>query len=164
VTDSVLQELRRVDGAVCLGRVETGAALIAATTATARRFMGLVGISGILAFVLAASSLAGVLMRYVADSRREIAVRVALGATRRRVAGLVWRHAGSAVGLGLGLGVACGLALNRTAASAVEGVPWLDPHAVSAVVATLLGGALLAVLAATRALRADDMASSLRVG
>jgi predicted permease len=63
-----------------------------------------------LALGLAALGLYGVLAHAVADRRREIAMRVALGATRARVLGLVAREGAVLVGIGVVLGIAGGLA------------------------------------------------------
>ena len=113
-----------------------------------------------LALGLAALGLYGVLAHAVADRRREIAMRVALGATRARVLGLVAREGAVLVGIGVVLGIAGGLAGVRLLEHLLFEVRPGDPLALLAAIAILLAAALLALwLPARRALRVEPMAA-----
>jgi predicted permease len=120
----------------------------------------LVGTFGALALLLAAAGLYGLISFLVAGRTREIGVRIALGAGRRRVAGEVM---GRGIALGL-VGVAIGLAgvvgFRRFTASLLYGVAPDDP--VPLVVASstlLLVAALASLVPARRAMRVDPMDS-----
>jgi ABC-type antimicrobial peptide transport system permease subunit len=115
---------------------------------------GLAGIFGVLAALLAALGLFGTLAQLVEERRRELGVRLALGATRLRLVGGVIGGAAAPVIRGLVLG---GLAV---AAAAPLLSPWMfditphDPLTWCAAAALLAGVALAgAGLAAARAAR-----------
>ncbi len=68
---------------------------------------------GVLAVVLAAIGIYGVLNYSVSNRTREIGVRVSLGATRREIASLVLRDSAVMSGLGIAIGLAAAFALTR---------------------------------------------------
>jgi putative ABC transport system permease protein len=111
-----------------------------------------------LALLLSTIGTYGVLSYMVTERRREIGIRVALGATRQSVMRMV-------LGQGLGLtfaGVAIGLLLaiaaGRLIASLLFGVTALDPVTITAVVALIGTVALIACFVpATSAARVDPM-------
>lgn len=109
-----------------------------------------------LALVLALGGIYGVLSYLVGQRSREIGVRVALGATRGSVLGLVLRHGLvlAVVGTALGLGAAAAAA--RAMEGAMVGFPGFDPLAFSATAVLLIGAGLVAsALPARRALAVD---------
>jgi ABC-type antimicrobial peptide transport system permease subunit len=88
------------------------ASLIAGGPAVTFRLFGqLIGYIGATALVLAMIGLYGVLSQVVVDRRRELAVRLALGAQRRNIIGLVLREGLRPVVVGLALGLALGLGI-----------------------------------------------------
>jgi ABC-type antimicrobial peptide transport system permease subunit len=92
----------------------------------------------------------------VAERRREIGIRMALGAERSSVLTQVMRQGLVLAGIGLVIGLAGALALNRLLASLLFGVEPSDPATLGAVVATILLVAALACgLPAWRASRLD---------
>jgi putative ABC transport system permease protein len=101
----------------------------------------LAGAFGLLAALLAVVGLYGVIAYMVARRRNEIGVRIALGATRGRVVGLVLREALILLAAGLTLGVALAAWAGQTASSLVYGIKPRDP--------LMLGGGviLLAIVA-----------------
>jgi putative ABC transport system permease protein len=109
-----------------------------------------------LALLLAAIGTYGVLSYTVALHRREIGVRLALGADRLRVLQEVMTRGLTPAGLGLAIGVAGAMAVNRLVASLLFGVDPTDPATLLVVPATLaLVAALACWLPARRASRLD---------
>jgi predicted permease len=135
---------------------QTMEAQVAASLLPARLAAQTIGLVGVVATILAAVGLYGVIAYAVGRRTREIGIRVALGASPGDVLRMIMRQ-----GLGLAAtGVAIGLALSwvaaRAIASALYGVGAGDPAAWSAAVAVLLGSAALAnYLPARRAARVD---------
>jgi putative ABC transport system permease protein len=100
----------------------------------------------------------------VAQREHEIGIRVALGAQRRDVLGLVLRHGAVLTLVGVAAGVGAALWLTRLLAGLLYGVTPTDPVSFASVVTLLLAVALAAsYLPARRALRVDPM-SVLRNG
>jgi predicted permease len=113
----------------------------------------------ILAMLLAAAGLHGVLARSVADRTREFGVRAALGATPRGLAGLISREATSVLAAGVALGLTAGLWLARYIEARLFGVTPLDAISiVTAVALVSLVTLLSSAPAARRAARLDTAA------
>jgi putative ABC transport system permease protein len=116
--------------------------------------------SGFALFALALSAIgvAGVIAALVASRTREIGIRVALGATRRSVLGLVMR-AGLRLALaGVVVGLAGSFALTRVLRTLLYGASTTDPIAFTAASLLFVAVALLATyLPARRALRVDPL-------
>jgi predicted permease len=111
----------------------------------ASRFASLVlGAFSVVALMLAAIGIYGVLSFVVGLARREIAIRMALGADRQRVLGVVVRNGMTLVLVGAALGVLGALAVAPLLASQLYGVRAADPLTFAAVTATLVSVALLA--------------------
>jgi putative ABC transport system permease protein len=113
---------------------------------------------GLLALVLVAVGLYGLLAYFVAQRTREIGVRMALGALPRGILSQVIGHGARLLGAGAALGLVAALGLKRLLASLLFGVSAADP--VSLAGATLLLGlvALFACyLPARRAARLDPV-------
>jgi len=123
-----------------------------------RLMAALAGAFGLLAGVLAVLGLYGVIAYMVARRRNEIGVRIALGATRTRVVGLVLREAILLLALGIAIGVAFAAWAGRTAASLVYGMKPGDPLTLGAAVVLLALVALAASYGpASRASRLQPM-------
>jgi len=113
---------------------------------------------GVLALVLAAVGLYGVVSYSVAQRMREMGVRVALGAQRRHIAELVLRHGAGVTGFGVALGVIAALFGGRFAAPLLYETSARDPVIFGVVVVTLFAVALVAsAVPAWRATRADPI-------
>jgi putative ABC transport system permease protein len=97
----------------------------------------LLGAFALLALVLAALGLYGVLSYAVAQRRREIGIRMALGAPARAVVRMVVGHGLRLVAIGLALGVALALAATRALAALLYGVSATDPATYAGVAAAL---------------------------
>ena len=109
-----------------------------------------------LALLLAAIGTYGVLSYMVAERRREIGIRMALGADQGSVLGQVMKQGLILTGVGIVAGLAGAFALNRVIASMLFGVEPTDPATMAAVVATIaLVAAIACWLPAWRASRVD---------
>jgi len=113
---------------------------------------------GLTALLLAGVGLYGVIAYRVSQRTREIGVRMAMGATRGSVIGLVFRDGGPLVAIGLGLGLGGSLVMSRLLESMLFGVSAHDPVVfllVPFVLALVAVSAL--VLPARRAVRVDPV-------
>jgi predicted permease len=112
----------------------------------------------VLAVVLAAVGLFGVMVQGVAARIREFGVRIALGAAPGRLMALVFRQA-LAVGLaGIAAGLLVAAALTRLVAGRLFGIHSYDPWMLAGVSVTLIGVVVLtAIVPAYRAARVDPL-------
>jgi predicted permease len=109
-----------------------------------------------LALLLAAIGTYGLLSYMVAERRREIGIRLAVGATRGRIVALVMTQGLAIASIGLAAGVAGALGLNRLLTSLLFGVEASDPATLAAVASTIAVVAALACgIPAWRAARLD---------
>lgn len=123
-----------------------------------RAILALLGGFGVVALLLAAVGVYGVTAQLVRRRRREIGIRMALGAARGRVRGMVLGQGMSGAAVGLASGLAAAVALTRIMESILYGVRSTDP-ATMASVAVVVG--LVALVAcwipARRATRTDPV-------
>jgi putative ABC transport system permease protein len=101
---------------------------------------------GGLALLLAVVGMFGVFSYWVEQRRRDIGIRVALGATRAEVLRMLLVATGRAVGWGLVVGVILAVVAAQTLRSSLYGLPPLDPTAFALAISVLIGSALLATL------------------
>src|SRR5216110_487270 len=113
---------------------------------------------GALALLLACVGLYGVTAYGVARRTNEIGIRMALGADRRNVLGLVLRAALAQLGMGLAMGIPAALAGSRVLVSQLYGVKSYDPMIIGAAALVLAACAIFAAsVPARRAMRVDPM-------
>jgi len=113
---------------------------------------------GVLALVLSAVGLFGVLSYSVAQRTREMGVRIAIGASRRDVLGLIVGRAMRLTAIGLGVGIVLAAGAGQLLRSQILDVSPLDPVTFVAVIALLAAVAFLAAwLPARRAARVDPI-------
>jgi len=118
----------------------------------------LLALFGGLALVLAAVGVYGVLAYSVTQQTREIGIRMAMGAERSDVLGLVVGQGLKLTGAGLVAGILVALALTRKLSSLLFGVSAYDPLTYASVILVLVFVALLACyIPAQRATRVDPL-------
>jgi predicted permease len=125
---------------------------------TQRLSVILVGLFSVLALLLAAVGLYGVLAYSIAQRTREIGIRIALGAESRTILSLVVRQGLTIVGIGLVAGIISSIVLTHLIQSLLYGVSGTDPVALLTAVGVLALAAFLACLVpALRAIRVDPI-------
>jgi putative ABC transport system permease protein len=125
----------------------------------ARRFnLTLVAVFAGTALILAIAGIYGVMTYNVTQRRREIGVRVALGAQRRQVLRLILGEGLTTTAIGIALGLVAAFGLTRTIQSLLFGVTATDPVTFGGVIALLASIAVLAsYLPARRATDTDPI-------
>jgi predicted permease len=117
-----------------------------------RATSSLAGLFGIVALILAAIGLYGVTAYSVAQRTNEIGIRMALGASRRKVLQLVLQGAFKRVAIGLLLGIPLAIGAGRLIATELYGVSTWDPLALGVAAGALAVAAFFAaIIPATRA-------------
>jgi predicted permease len=123
-----------------------------------RAISRLTGLFGLVALMLACVGLYGVTAFTVARRTNEIGIRIALGADRRNVLGLVMRGVLAQVAIGLAVGIPLALAGGRLLASQLYGLMSHDPVTVALSVVILAACTLAAgFVPARRATKVDPM-------
>jgi predicted permease len=148
--------VREVDPTVPIVRLREMEAVFAESIRRPKLLAQLLGAFAVLALLMAAIGTYGVLSYMVAQRRREIGIRMALGAARSTVLTQVMRQGLQLAGLGIVAGLAGALALNRLVASLLFGVEPMDATTLGAVIPTIAAVAAVACwVPAWRAARLD---------
>jgi putative ABC transport system permease protein len=155
---AVRSAIRELDPSIPAFRVQTLEEAVTRSLWRHRLQGEVLGVFAVLALILASVGLYGVIAYAVTQRTRELGVRMALGATRRHVLGLVLGQGARLALLGVALGTVGALALNRVIASLLYGVTATDPLTFLAVPTVLAVVAVLASYApARRAMRVDPL-------
>jgi predicted permease len=155
---SIRAEVSKIDPALPLFDVKTMEEHMGVSLFPARVAASLLGAFGLLALLLAAMGVYGVVSYSVAQRTREIGIRLALGARARDVLRLVAGRGMALVAAGLVAGLAFALALTRYMEGVLYGVSATDALTFTLVVILLAAVALLACLVpARRATKVDPM-------
>ena len=158
--DAVRRELAAIDPAVPLSGMVTIDQHLGRAMLPPRAGAAIVGAVAMLALVLAAVGLYGLLAYLVAQRTREIGVRIALGARTTDVLRLTVAQGMRLTMLGLGAGVLLALVATRALAGVLYGVSASDPLTFGLVAALLAAVALVACgVPAWRAARVDPVAA-----
>jgi predicted permease len=158
IISALLREIREMDPNVPAYRVTTMAAQVDQSTLLDRLMATLTSLFGLLAVVLAAVGLYGVMAFTVAARTREIGIRMALGAGRARVFRQVLRESAWLTAIGIALGVPGAWWASRFAASFLYELSAADPATYVGLALVLAGIALGAAwIPARRAASGDPM-------
>jgi ABC-type antimicrobial peptide transport system permease subunit len=158
IANSIRDIVHHADSRVPVTSIRTQAAALDQVMSQEIMFAKLCSAFAILALVIACVGLYGTMSYNVARRTGEIGIRIALGAQRGRVVGMVVREVFLLAVLGLAIGLPTALAASKLVKSFLFRMNPNDPLAVTLAVATLLGSALLAGYApARRASRIDPM-------
>ena len=155
---SVQAAVRDLDTGLPVTEIGTQAARSRASMGRERVYAQVLTFFGGLALLLAAIGLFGVMAYSVAQRTKEIGIRMALGAHGGDVVRMIVVQGIRPVVVGLVLGLGAALALGRTVANLVYGIPTSDPGTLAGVGMLLLGMAgLAAFIPARRAARVDPL-------
>jgi putative ABC transport system permease protein len=155
---SISAAVHQVDSSVALAEPKTLDEVVDESMANQRFTLILFTSFAAVALFLAALGIYGVVSFSVAQRAHEIALRMALGASRNRVVGLIIREGVLLASIGLGLGLIGTYFVGRAMQSLLFGVLALDCAAFISVAAVLLAAAILACfLPARRAASVSPM-------
>jgi len=158
VIPSLRAAVRAVEPDVAIFEIRTADELLSESLHSSRFETTLLSLFGAAALLLAALGLYGLLAYSVTRRTREIGIRLALGARRSDLAGMIVREGLMRCLTGLALGALAALASTRLLASLLYGVRPADPAIFAGVFGTLLAVALAAsLLPAHRASRVDPL-------
>jgi putative ABC transport system permease protein len=160
LAESVRNAVWGVDKDQPIVRVASMSAVLASSAAERRFVLSLFELFALLAIVLAALGMYGVLAASVTERVREIGVREALGATPRDIMSMIVRQGMLLAGAGAVIGIALSLAGTRAIADQLFETSRVDPVTYAAALAALVFVALAAcAVPAARAARVDPLES-----
>jgi ABC-type antimicrobial peptide transport system permease subunit len=158
VVKAAREAVLAVDPGIPLFDVTTQSQVRSQAFSQERLFALLCGALAVLAVLLSCIGLHGLMAYNVTRRRGEIGVRMALGATRRKICCLVLREALLLGGFGVAIGIPVALAVSQLIKNQLYGVATTDPATWTLAVITLLGFAILAAwIPALRAARVEPM-------
>lgn len=158
LTQTVRREVQAMDGLLVIDAVDPLTVLMRASIRSERLVARLATGFGVLALLLAAIGLYGVMTYAISRRTGEIGLRVALGAQRGDVVRMVLREAFGQVGVGALIGLPLALGATRLLRTQLHGVGTVDPVAMGMAVGVLaLSAAVAALLPALRAARVDPI-------
>jgi putative ABC transport system permease protein len=148
--------IRGLDPRLPISEVRTMNEVIQEAIAAPRFAMELLGLFGVLALVLSAIGIFGIVSQVVASRTQEFGIRAALGASPRNLLMLSLGSGVRQAAAGLAVGVAVALALTRTMTTMLQGVTPTDPLTfVSVVVVTAVVAVGASLIPARRAAKTD---------
>lgn len=161
-TSTLFPEVRRIveglDPRLPIGRIRPMDDIVRAKTARMRFTMSLLALAGAAAAFLGAVGIYGILSYTVGQRRREIGVRIALGARAGDVSRMVLREGTTTAAAGLAAGLVTTTLLTRFLEASLYGVSPTDPVTFAGATAGLFGVALVAcALPARRAARVQPV-------
>jgi putative ABC transport system permease protein len=144
LTRAIKNAIWSVDGEQPIVRVATMDSLLAASAAERRFVLILFQAFGLVALILAATGIYGILSGSVTERMREIGVRAALGATRRDIVALVVRQGMSLTAFGIVIGLAGAATASQAITTMLFAVSLADPATYLGVVGLLAGVSAIA--------------------
>jgi putative ABC transport system permease protein len=162
IASAVRSAVTEIDPSKPVGNLQTVEQSLRDQVSGRRVYMLLLTVFGIIAGLLAAVGIYGVMAYAVTQRTREIGIRMALGATSSSVMALVVKQALILVAIGLILGIGGAYGLTRFIANELYGVKPTDPTTFIAVSLGLVAVAVLASLIPTRRAVSVDPTVALR--
>ncbi|MGA3190004.1 MAG: ABC transporter permease [Bryobacteraceae bacterium] len=159
---AVRHEVAQLDPNLPLSRVDTMEHALSTSLAQERFSIQLMSVFAALAAGLAALGIYGVLAYLVDQRRRELGIRMALGAAPGQLLALIVRQGSVPVAIGLGVGIAGALALTRLLNSLLYEVSSTDPLIFAAITLGLVVVSLLAMAIPARRAAGVDPLDALR--
>jgi putative ABC transport system permease protein len=160
LTPAARKALASLDPALPLNTVETYEQLLRDNLTGLMYASGMLSLDGVIALLLAAIGIFGVMANLVGERTREIGVRLALGARREDVLGMILRRASWLTGTGVCVGLVMAYALAHALANLLRGVSPDDPIVFGSITAAITVIALgSSWFPARRASRIDPMAA-----
>ena len=154
--DQLRRAVWKIDAALPVANVQTMSQYVSKSLGRTSFTLVMLSIAASLALLLGLVGIYGVIAYSVTQKRREIGVRLAIGAQPGQVLALFVRSGLALAALGILIGVAAASALTRMLSSLLFGVKTLDvPTYFSACVVLLLAAFLASYLPSRRALRVD---------
>jgi len=158
IAGSIRDQVRQIDPELPFYAVKPMAQRVDESLAGRRSPMLLASLFGGIALFLAAVGIYGVLAYQVAQRRKEIGIRLALGSDGGRIFRLIVSEGLVLLGLGVGVGLAGAFAIRRAMQTQLFGVQPMDPAVLAAVTAVLAVIAFLAcAVPARRAAHIDPV-------
>jgi putative ABC transport system permease protein len=158
LADSFRHEVQRIDANLAVYEVRTLEERIAESRLTVSLFGTMCTAFAVVATVLAAIGLYAVIVQAVSQRTQEIGLRIALGATRGDIAGLVFRQGIAPLVPGLVIGLLLALGATKVLRSLLVGVSPNDPAVFAGTVMVLLSAAVIGgVVPTRRAMRVDPI-------
>ena len=155
---AVRNQVRELDSDLPLVRIMPMTEVVARSVWQPRLYTALFGVFAAVALILATVGIYGVMSYSVTQRTREIGLRMALGAQRHDVLGLVVGQGIMLAAIGVGVGLAAALMLTRLMSSLLFGVTATDPITFATVSVLLAGVAVGACfIPARRATKVDPM-------
>jgi putative ABC transport system permease protein len=155
---NVRREARELDPNLAIFDVKTMEEWLSGSMARRRFAMLSLVLFAVVAMLLSAVGIYGVMSYTVAQRTRELGIRVALGAQARDVLRLIVSQGMLLAGIGLGIGLAGAVALTRVMSSLLFGVSATDPITFAVIALALAGVAFVACwVPARRATKVDPL-------
>jgi predicted permease len=162
LADALRNEVHRLDPTLAVADVQAMDQIVDSSVSTPRFAFALVGLFAGLAIVLAGIGTYGVISYSVSQRTPELGIRMALGAVRSDVMGLVLGHAAKLAGLGTAIGVLAALGFARLLKTLIFEVSTADPVTFATVAGMVIAVALLAGYIPALRATATDPVNALR--
>jgi putative ABC transport system permease protein len=143
--DEIERAIHAVDARIAIVNILTYSDVVAGFLYTQRMNAELFTVIAVLGLVLAAAGVFAVVALAVARRQREIGIRIAIGADRVSILGLVVRAIVAPVVLGVAVGLGAALLASRLVDALIWGVAPVDPVSLVAGIAVLIGAVVAAI-------------------
>jgi hypothetical protein len=157
VTAAVRAAVRRAHPAIVVYNVSTMSELVKAQTAASTFTSWILGLFAATALVLSVVGLYGVMSFLVAQRTREFGIRLALGATRGELVGVVLKQGTRLIAIGAGIGLLGSLGLSKLLGDLLYGVTAIDVSSGMAMLVLVVVAVLACAVPAFRATRVDPV-------